>query len=280
MRGVPPVVVSRPPVTPVPVVVPAPVVPAPAVPVVVPVPGGEPLLGGETVPGGVLVPVVVPLPVVPPVPPVGERAVDATVLSQSRCRAGLEPPVSEFGSSVVVESPRLPEPDGGVAVDCPGVGAAVGPLPSGTRSVVMPVPGVPECDGNVNDCPGVGAGVGPVPLGIELPGVERPGAVPVVDPVPEPPAAPPPAAPPPVPPLAPPPAPPPAPPLCASADSALHVTNAAVTSVDNDLDDMRASPMGPPGDNVASLATFRARRRLERHVSAGLRSPHRPASAR
>ena len=83
-----------------------------------------------------------------------------------------------------------PLPDG-EAVDWPGVGPGVGPVPLGTRLSVVPVPGVPELDGKVNDWPGVGAGVGPVPLGTELPG-----DAPEVDPVAPPEAAAPPLVPP------------------------------------------------------------------------------------
>jgi hypothetical protein len=58
------------------------------------------------------------------------------------------------------------------------VGAGAGPVPSGIRLLVEPVPGVPEFEGKLNDWPGVGAGVGPVPLGIEFWGVlvDVPGA--------------------------------------------------------------------------------------------------------
>jgi hypothetical protein len=73
-------------------------------------------------------PLVVPPPTVAP----GE-------LQFPRCAVlGFEPLVCDPGAD-------------GAAVDCPGVGAGVGPVPLGTRLSVVPVPGVPELDGNVKD---------------------------------------------------------------------------------------------------------------------------------
>ena len=97
-------------------------------------------------------PVVVFMPVV--VPGVMRACLSAAV-SQLRCCA-VEPllPSEPGGGGCGVKALGLPvcEPGGcGVADDCPGVGAGVGPVPLGTRLSVAPVPGVPDWDGNVND---------------------------------------------------------------------------------------------------------------------------------
>jgi hypothetical protein len=47
--------------------------------------------------------------------------------------------------------PVVPLDPLGTELDCPGVGAGVGPVPFGMRLSVEPVPGVPEFDGKVND---------------------------------------------------------------------------------------------------------------------------------
>jgi hypothetical protein len=189
----------------------------------------------------VFMPVVVPMPVV--LLPGAMRACLSAAFSQSRRCAAVPPElVSEPGVGGRGERALgLPVSEPGVcgvAVDWPGVGAGVGLVPLGTRLSVVPVPGVPDCEGKVNDCPGVGAGAGPVPLGTELPGVEVPGAdvpgeAPVAAPVPVPlvPA-------PPVPPLV-----PPVPLVWAIATTALDAMNAAAVSAVSDLNDMRASPI-------------------------------------
>ena len=47
--------------------------------------------------------------------------------------------------------PVVPLEPLGTELDCPGVGAGAGPVPSGMRVSVEPVPGVPEFDGKLND---------------------------------------------------------------------------------------------------------------------------------
>jgi hypothetical protein len=59
----------------------------------------------------------------------------------------------------------------GLAVSCPHLLLSVRWLPLGCvpRIPVVPVaPRAPELDGTEVDCPGLGAGVGPVSLGIRL----------------------------------------------------------------------------------------------------------------
>jgi hypothetical protein len=221
-------------------------------------------------------------------PPGVMRACRSAAFSQSRrCAVGPEL-VSDPGSRGGVVSalaPPVSDPEaggvavdcpGGVVVDCPGVGAGVGPVPLGTRLSVVPVPGVPDWDGNVNDCPGVGAGVGPVPLGTELPGVEVPGADPLVaDPVPALPAPPAPPAPL-VPPL------PPVPPLWPSELVKLQPTSAAASSPVFSLESMGDLRSDLTENNVASPGTFRRcfREGSAQSTTVRLRSRRRAAAPR
>jgi hypothetical protein len=72
----------------------------------------------------------------------------------------------------------------GLAVSCPHLLLSVRWLPLGCvpRIPVVPVaPRAPELDGTEVDCPGLGAGVGPVSLGIRLAFVSVVAGVPALD---------------------------------------------------------------------------------------------------